>query len=479
MWHNHLIGNISPQCEQYKFAILRIVIGVVISGRLLLNLVPASVYYDPTTILGMSINTHLFFDLLLLFLATAFTTGLCTNLCTLCLLIGLQSFDVYCGVLSLGTTILSGLLCFLLLVNCGLKLSIDSLILQGSTKLLKQFISWQRNLVGVPTKFQISVFQLCLFIQYGLTSFGAMLIHLQDPYWQTGKTIKTLLTSSYLCHQFALFRWIEWQYPTGFDTFSMLAGIAQSIFQIGMIPLALLSRQGKTIVYLWGSAFFLISLFCLQLSYLPFVEIIIWMAIFWHPKFTDFSAAIRSKRTPRALFAAEVCIFIVLSTGYLSGFQLIKQVQPFSSLATLFQPAQSLMWNLGFCCPNVFNKSDLALSNHWYCLRRGSPYGTLVPINGKVGERLWYHYFDVVYFSNSLVWRRCSSSETFRNSALNRQLITRIARLDQRLTGFQDAYFATTYESDQSDVEKSRKQRYEPRLVDTFEISVRGCTSDQ
>ncbi len=59
------------------------------------------------------------------------------------------------------------------------------------------------------------------------------------------------------------------------------------------------------------------------------------------------------------------------------------------------------------------------------------------------------------------------------------QLIIKIARLDQRLTGFQGTYFATTYESDQSDVEKHRKLRYEPRPVDTFEISVFGGTSNQ
>lgn len=420
---------------------------------------------------GLLINSHLILNMLLLFLAAAFTAGFLTNLCTLCLLIGLQSFDRCCGVLSLGTTILSGLLCFLLLVNCGLRLSFDSLFLQDSPQITKQFITLQRNLVGVPTKFQISVYLLCLFIQYGLTSFGAMLIHLQDPYWQAGKTIKTLLTSSYLCHHFALFRWVEWQYPIAFDAFSMLAGIAQTLFQIAMIPLALFYRGGKTIVCLWGSAFFLTSLFCLQLSYLPFVEIVIWLAMFWHPKFTDFGPAIRSKRTPRSLFALEVCIFTALSTVYVSGFQLIKQVQPFSSISALFQPAQSLMWNLGFCCPNVFNKSDLALSNRWYCLRRGSPYGTLVPINGKAGNRLWFHYFDVVYFSNSLVWRRYSGIETFRNSALSRELITKIARLDKHLSEFRGSYFATTYETDQSDIEKHRKLRYEPRPVETFEIN--------
>jgi hypothetical protein len=362
------------------------------------------------------------------------------------------------------------------LINCGLRLSIDSRLPQksyGSDKILERFISWQRNLIGVPTKFQISVFLLCLFIQYGLTNFGAILIHLQDPYWQSGKTIKTLLTSSYLCHQFALFRWVEWNYPIAFDTFSILAGIAQSIFQLGMIPLALCSKQGKTVVFLWGSAFFLTSLFCLQLSYLPLVEIVFWLAIFWHPQFTSFSPVIRSKRTPRALFALEVCLFIALSTIYLSSFQLIKNVQPFSGISNLFQPAQSIMWNLGFCCQNVFNKSDLALSNNWYCLSRGSPSGTLVPINGRLGNRLWFHYFDVVYFSNSLVWRRCSSDEPFLKSKHCAELITKIARLDQRITGFQGAYFATIYESNQSDVDGNRQQRYEPELIDTFEINVR------
>lgn len=470
---NNLLGNINSQSEQYKFAILRIAIGLIMFGRLLLNLVPAAIYYDPILLWGVSINTYLLFDILLLFLVVSFTAGLCTNLCTLCLLIGLQNFDRYCGVLSLGTTILSGLLCFLLLVNCGLRLSIDSNLLEtGSGSRIKSFISWQRNLIGVPTKFQTSVFLLCLFLQYGLTSFGAMLIHLQDPYWQSGKTIKTLLTSSYLCHQFELFRWLEWKYPNAIDTFSIADGIAQSIFQLGMIPLTLCSKGGRTVVFLWGSAFFLTSLICLQLSYLPLVEIVIWLAIFWHPKLACFNSPIQSKRISRVLFTSEICIFIALSAIYVASFQLIQNLEPFTTISKIFLPAKSLMWNLGFCCPNVFNKSDLALSNHWYCLRRDSPSGKLVPINGRVGNRLWFHYFDVVYFSNSLIWRRSSSNEDFRKSTPYKELIIKIARLDKRLTGFRGTYFATTYESDQSDVENNRKQRYEPRLVDAFEISV-------
>ena len=77
-------------------------------------------------------------------------------------------------------------------------------------------------------------------------------------------------------------------------------------------------------------------------------------------------------------------------------------------------PAQvSIQWiknamlTFGLCEIDVFNHTDLHQSINFYTLKRLQANGfELIPFNGLEGERLSWHHSDILYFGNSVPWRR-------------------------------------------------------------------------
>ena len=118
-----------------------------------------------------------------------------------------------------------------------------------------------------------------VFILYGLSSFAALGLHINDDYWMSGLTSKSLLSHPYLAKQYIIFQDFENSFPYLISLISIFASIFQSIFQFLMLFL-IFNKIGRWFVFLWGMNFFILSLFVIQLSYLPHIEIIIWLTIF-------------------------------------------------------------------------------------------------------------------------------------------------------------------------------------------------------
>jgi hypothetical protein len=162
-------------------------------------------------------------------------------------------------------------------------------------------------------------------------------------------------------------------------------------------------------VAIWGSVFIFGSLADLQLSILPIVEVIMWALIFAPGRW--FVAA--RMRAPNA--AGIFPSWRIAATALFCGIYGLLLALFFGNAVTMFAWNRGLpVWvesrffiYAGLIAPNVFNRQDLTMGDHWPVVERlDEPHAGLVPLNGGEGERLAYHRSDLLYFRNSLRWRR-------------------------------------------------------------------------
>lgn len=261
----------NAELELKKAALLRIFLGGVIFTRFSEIIFSLTIYYD--------FSEYTWPSLYLLTLIFLFTIGFFSPVVTLLLMGSLRWFDTLAGTNNLGTIILINTLLLFVLINQGSYYSIDNLILKGRgifSKVLRNVYSW----FGTPAEEDITKAYLMAFLIYAIISFGALLFHIQDEHWVGGLTIKSLLTSSYLSKHYLVFRAFENSFPMLLGIISISGGVLQSIFQFLMIPLLFL-KYGQRFAMLWGLNFILVSLFFINLSYLPHIELILWLLIFF------------------------------------------------------------------------------------------------------------------------------------------------------------------------------------------------------
>jgi hypothetical protein len=259
------------QLELRKAAMLRIFLGVFIFIRCAEIAHSIYIYYGPSLLLWQS-----FWILTLIFF---FTVGLFTPISTLLLLASIRWFDSLTTTGNLGSIILVHLLIILILINHGFYYSADRQIMKRGG-IFSRVLKAMYNVIGTPSASDIRNAYFLGFILYGLISFGAVLHHVDDQYWTAGVTIKSLLTNSYLCKYYSFFRWLEDTFPLIFGVISATGGVFQTVFQVLMIPL-MFFKIGRKFVLVWGLGFILISLIFINLSYLPVIELIIWVLIFF------------------------------------------------------------------------------------------------------------------------------------------------------------------------------------------------------
>jgi len=387
------------EAELKKAAILRIILGVVIFIRYSEIAWSLNLYYD-SGYLGPSIY--------MLVLITCFTFGFLTPLITLLLMSSLCWFDLLSTTSNLGTGVLFSTLLIFLLINQGTFYSIDHLILKK-----RGFFTWLvrklYTLAGTPSKEDITKAYLLGFIIYALISFGALLFHIKDSYWVGGLTVQSLLTSAYLSKHYLFFRWLESTFPLALGLLSVTAGIFQSIFQFLMIPL-ILFKIGRKFVFTWGLIFILVSLFCINLSYLPHVELVFWVFIFLPSGKVSEKISTFNIGTYRIgffkwfynFYGIILALLIILTFPIISN--RIRDTRIFNNkeVAAFPKHFKRFITPIGLGLPDVFNKVDLSMGNHWMVLYRLNKNNIweLVPITGLDGCRLNYWNFDVLYFTN-------------------------------------------------------------------------------
>lgn len=263
----------SAELELKKIGLLRSLLGVIVFVRMA-QIFDAYWIYNGGVI-PPGVETHMWW----LFSAIAlFTVGLFTQIATVCVAVGVPLADHFFDTRNLGTDILSGVLFTFFLVNSGQFYSVDARILR-SQSVLARALSPLLRFVGASNLWDIKCAYFFGFLFYALLSFVALTFHVEDQYWTTGLTTKTLLLSSYISKFYWVFRAIDETNPAILGLMSIVVGIGQTIFQFFMLPL-LFTKFGRHFVAVWGMGFILISLLNINLSYLPHVELVLWVMIF-------------------------------------------------------------------------------------------------------------------------------------------------------------------------------------------------------
>lgn len=461
------------ESEYTKFGLLRIVLGVIILFRLCLNCPASLVLFPPEVVYG-GLTGQFLGCVLLIPAAILYSLGFLTPLTSLVLLFGVYSFDKACSMLTLGTTLLNATLILFLMVNCGARVSLDSWILRNRpNSLLGQIVKAMHSVVGVPSFKQLNTYLFLSFMLYGLISIGALLFHVQDRYWAAGETVRVALSCTYLSRFPDLFRWVESFAPWAILLFSQMSGIGQSIFQAFMIPLSF-TKWGRWFVIVWGAAFCVISIVALQLSYLPYTEIVLWTALFYRPRWKRVSYCRSSElKAPDLVFKAYIVAISICSIIFISNFPVVCTWPGASWIVnTLGEERIKDLYYFGYNVPNVFNEQDLAMSSHWYMLQRNGNPNDTVPLNDYTGARGWLHNSDIVYFSTALVWRRMMGFDE--KNALRSPdyytFIKKVADMDRRMTGFKGYYQVVVYKDKSSTVELPAAERFKVSVIDQYRI---------
>ena len=335
-------------------------------------------------------------------LVVTVTLGFATPVTMPYLMYAYTEFDVSLGTVTLGTTFLCLLLGLFFLTGAGAQLSIDAWFLRarGPIGAIWRFLY---SIVGVPSARQLRLVFLLSFAAYATMNFGALLFHLSDDAWLSGDLLRIVFTSSYLCRSWNMFRQLESFAPWAIGALSFTGSLGQVAFQGLMVPL-LWTRWGARFVVAWGSVFFALSLGLLQLSYLPVLEILFWIALFHRPRPPAEPSTAGMRSLERNAWVARIMIvggFAVLTV--FAATNLPYTPDPTALSAHVSNP---MFRRVGLEIPYVFNRQDLRMGDHWAVIYRDGSSEPL-PYHGLQGERLsWVQWSDLFYFGNSLRWRR-------------------------------------------------------------------------
>lgn len=377
--------------EADKVAALRVATGLILSWRCALMLRDSLFYFDPVPWLGMTVPLHALAAAVQLALSVGLALGVRPAICALVLMATHAAYSIWTGTYNLSPMLLVPMLGAFAALETGRR----SLLAKPSLP---------------PEKAVYRTVYLILFLVYAGLSLQACLYHVDDEYWIRGYTPAVLLTNSYLSEFYASFRALESAAPDVFRWSSAAVVLLQTVFQLAMVPL-LASRIGTRFTAVWGWIFILVSLVDLQLSVLPLVEVVLWAMVFvpgrsfaWiHRKSVKGAAALPPGKLQagwQILFAAGFGLMLLSYFGNaISGFATGHRLPGRYESTVLFYA--------GLVAPNVFNREDLTMGDRWVVIERlDGPSAGVVPLNGTEGERLAYHRSDLLYFGNSLPWRR-------------------------------------------------------------------------
>jgi hypothetical protein len=376
--------------EAYKVAVLRVAVGLLLAWRSGIVAADALYYFDPVTVWGRPLPLEAIGGWMQCVLACGLVVGVVPRICAAVLMLTHAAFSVWTGTYNLGPMLLVPILGALTVLDSG------RLTLHARTR-------------PAPAAAEFRAAYLVLFLAYAGWSFQAVLYHVRDPYWIQGRTTEVMFINSYLSEFYGAFRAWERASPGTLRALSIFVGSAQTLFQLAMVPLVF-TRRGSVFVRVWGWIFVLGSVFHLQLTLLPFVEVVMWGMVFLPARWFQWwrSASIvpapRAQRhgnlrwpamTYTAAYGVLLLMFFTNAIGSTIGRSLPSWV------------GNPVLFYAGLVAPNVFNTADLTMGDRWTVLTRVEPGdAALVPFDGFEGERLAYLRSDLLYFANSLRWRR-------------------------------------------------------------------------
>ena len=453
----------NAEAEADKVAIVRIVTGLVLVWRGAFMLRDSFYFFDPVQFGGGEWPVHAVAAAVQLVLAAGLALGVAPAACALLLLTTHPAYSNWTGTYNLGPMLLTPTLGALAVLETG------------------RFALFGRKSGAPPAALYRAVY-LILFMAYAAWNFQALLYHLRDPYWVAGRTTAVLFTNSYLSEVYGLFRFWEAAAPRVYTLFSQAVVVLQSAFQLAMLPL-MLTRWGARFAHVWGWAFILGSLAHLQLSILPVVELIMWTLVFvpakWFAPARGFLtragtvvSSVRLRPFAGGLFCGAYGIMLLFFyANAIVEFTLGRPMRSWDKHPALFYS--------GLVAPNVFNRADLSMGDRWPVIERlDGPHRGLVPLNGLEGERLSYHRSDLLYFGNSLLWRRGMIDVTdlgayHRPGGHGYQLARQMVVYDYRRHDAASAgnYRIRIFRNHGSDFSRgAQPERYRPELVLEFQM---------
>jgi len=255
----------SLEAEYKKISAVRFIVGLLMSARFF--------QVSQTFYILEGFSANYFLSIFQLIFSISLCVGIFTSFSSLVLILSSSIISHYLNIWNLSDFMTILFLSLFVFANSSHYFSID--------RIFKKYfnVNFSSPLNIVENERDLQKLLLLIFIIYGLASLGGIMYHLNDTNWQDGKIVIELLTNSYLSNGYQFFADFLINNESLFAVISALGTIFQSCFQIFMIP-AIFIKRLRPFVFFYGLFFFLISLFIIKLSFLPYFEILLWLVLF-------------------------------------------------------------------------------------------------------------------------------------------------------------------------------------------------------
>lgn len=250
-----------------KFAILRIIFGLVLLCRALFVLDHAFPSDLENILFLFSVSSSIFLSILLILgISVQFTLLI---LCIFQWRIG----EILTHTVTLGNDVAAMFSLLLFLTNAGSRFSVDYFLIQRFPKIRKALLYFTIDNQDVLTAKILSLISYWLLCMYSLS------MHLNEPAWMQGFAAPQLLTNNFMSRYWADFETLFITIPESIY-FAILGMWIMLPWYLFIVPFIFLGGWFKKFIVYWGVLFFVLSTFVLQLGWLGEIELLFWAGLF-------------------------------------------------------------------------------------------------------------------------------------------------------------------------------------------------------
>ena len=418
-----LVLDTSSEAIERNVALVRVLLGVGMLHRFIDILGYGMIDDDPA---GMQ--------------AMAFTAACCAAMLTIGLLtpialLGLFFFSVYP---QFGPTLadqnMVQLAWCLWLLGAGRRWSVDGLLAgSGGGRLIEALY----GLSVRPTADNLASVRAFVLVTYAGICFSAAAYHFDDAMWMRGNTLQLLMVTPYMSDLAEATAGLRDAAPELYHRSLQLALLVQTVFELFLLPL-LFWRPGRAFVALQWLAFIGIRGLTMNLGYLCYVELCLWLLVYnyrpWGHNVLELSGRARTEAHPERApgLLLRTATAVVFLFGAYNAYTLFHRSSPLLALESV--PGFSFLYRaFGQDRVNVFNRNDMSMGATQLVLFEvddtGRPVRT-VPFMDHRGGRLAYLRNDYLYFDISLKFQRMHPQD---KTAMAPLLVRRVGVLDAAL----------------------------------------------
>jgi hypothetical protein len=350
-------------------------------------------------------------------LATLVSAAVTFGLLTPIALVGMLYFTLYTPFgFTIGHQIVTLIGWMLLFAGAGQRWSVDALLfrLPNLSKFFRALY-----LLEVPfSQRSFGLLRLIAFWLFWMIAFAAMSFHFKDELWLEGKVLQILLATPYLtdyADAAAAFRDAS---PVFYGALGTAAIAVQGIFELLVWPLGLF-RWGRIFVAIQWLGFILVRGVFMNLGYLPYEELVLWLFLFTLQPWTVWNhrVPLRSAEPPaeenvrpgfRGVFLRGFIAVGLVVSSYFTIANTARINLPEGSITLPF-PSKTVLRLFAQWPVDVFNKADMSMGAQQLVIVETDQTGTplrVVPFLDHHGGRLSYLRNDFMYFGMSLPWQR-------------------------------------------------------------------------